>query len=180
MKTVIIVANEEEAKNLSELVFNHTPDKEVMILITGEGRTNVIKMLSEKLKNGTIKPNDRIINVGYVGAYGFKKGDIVCIHKVQHFNPSNYVKERPLELNVNSKYSLTECFTSDNFVDTDYVNPNMPDKFVCDMELYYIALMFPDVISYKIVSDELNYEDYKKASFNESWINLKEYIKENL
>lgn len=175
MKTVVLVANKDEAKHLINIENNVCK-----IIITGEGRSNVIKTLAEKIKDGTIEITDRVINVGYVGGYGFKKGDIVYINKVQHFIPSTYVKEEPINFNLLTIFSPTECFTADNFVDVNYVNPNMPKKFVCDMELYYIALMFPNVISYKIVSDELNYNDYKEASFDKSWKIVNKYIKENL
>ena len=180
MKTVIIVANDDEANHLKDLVFNHTPGKPVSILITGEGRSNVIRTIAEKLINGYIEFDDRIINVGYVGAYGFKKGDIVCINEVQHLIPSKTIKELPIKFNLLTKFQPAECFTSDNFVDADDIDPWMPEKFVCDMELYYIALMFPNVISYKIVSDTLNYDEYKEENFDKSWKMVKEYIKENL
>ena len=63
----------------------------------------------------------------------------------------------------------------------------MPDKFVCDMELYYISLFFPEVISYKIVSDELNLDDYKNVSlkyfekkqlFDNAWEKVRNELKE--
>lgn len=179
-KTVILVANDNEASYLKDLVFNHTSNKPVCILITGEGRSNVIKTLAERIKDGTIEISDRVINVGYVGGYGFKQGDIVCINEVQHLIPSEYVKETPIKFNLITRFQPADCYTSDNFVDADSVGPWMPEKYVCDMELYYIALMFPNVISYKIVSDELNYVEYKEANFDKSWKMVKEYIEENL
>ena len=175
MKTVVLVANKDEAKHLINLENNVCK-----IIITGEGRSNVIKTLAEKIKDGTIEITDRVINVGYVGAYGFKKGDIVCVNEVQHLIPSETIKELPIKFNYITRFQPADCFTADNFVDSDSVGPWMPDKYVCDMELYYIALMFPYVISYKIVSDELNYDEYTKASFEESWNKVREYIKENL
>ena len=45
------------------------------------------------------------------------------------------------------------------------------------MELYYIALMFPNVLSIKVVSDELNYNDYKQADFKKSWETVNTILK---
>lgn len=175
MKTIILIANDDEAKHLKNLECNICK-----IIITGEGRSNVIKSLAEKIKDGTIEITDRIINVGYVGGCGFNKGDIVYVNEVQHFIPSVTIKELPIQFNYLTRFIPAKCFTADNFVDSESVGPWMPEKYVCDMELYYIALMFPNVISYKIVSDELNYAQYTEASFKESWIKVEEYIKENL
>lgn len=183
MKTVILVANDNEASYLKDLVFNHTSNKPVCILITGEGRSNVIKTLAKRIKDGTIESSDRVINVGYVGGYGFKSGDTIKIGSVEHFIPSETIKEKSIYLDgkytKDSKinYFNEYCYTADNFVDADSVGPWMPDKFVCDMELYYIALMFPNVISYKIVSDTLDYDEYKQADFKESWEIVKKEIK---
>lgn len=185
-KTIILVANEDEANHLKDLVFNHTPEHEVCILITGEGRTNVIRTLSQKILDGFITSNDKIINVGYVGAKGIKTGEIVKIGSVQHFIPSHTIKETTIYLDGKysndsylNKYNVS-CYTGDNFVEYDDIGPWFPDEFVCDMELYYIALMFPEVISFKIVSDTLDYDEYKKADFEESWMKVVKTLKEML
>ena len=160
MKTFILVANGDEARHVKSL-----ENDSCQVIITGEGRTNVIKTLAEKLKDGTISGDYQIINAGYVGGEGFHVGDVVKIGRVSHFIPSTTIKEREIYINCSStELPQTECFTADNFVDADSVGPWVPDKFVCDMELYYISLFFPEVISYKIVSDELNLDDYKNVS----------------
>ena len=175
MKTVILVANQDEANHLS---------KDFNIIITGEGRSNVIKTLSKYILNGDIKSDDKIINVGYVGAKGIKAGEIVKIGSVQHFIPSHTIKETTIYLNGKytnnshlNKYNVS-CYTGDNFVEYDDIGPWFPDEFVCDMELYYIALMFPEVISFKIVSDTLDYDEYKEANFKESWEIVNNELKE--
>ena len=151
MKTIILVANQDEANHLSDLVFNHTQDHEVSILITGEGRTNVIRTVSEKLRDGYIECDDRFINVGFVGAKGIDKGTVIKVGVVEHFIPSHTIKENCIGLNVSkSDLECYGCFTADNFIDKDDVNPDMPNKFVCDMELYYLALMLPEIYSFKI------------------------------
>ena len=161
MKTVILVANQDEANHLKDFGFN--------IIITGEGRSNVIKTVAELLKNDVIEIGDRIINVGYVGAKGFDKGSIVQVGCVEHFIPSETIKESCISVNCPFSFEKVGCFTADNFIEYDDINPWMPDKFVCDMELYYITLMLPTVSSIKIVSDTLDYDEYKEADFKESW-----------
>ena len=177
MKTCLLVANEDEAKHLSELV-NQTPGHEVMIMITGEGRSNLIKSVTEALRNDIIKNDDKIINVGYVGAKGFEKGSIVTIGCVEHFTPSKTIKENCIALNCCDEFQIAGCFTADNFVDEEDIDPWIPDKFVCDMELYYLALMFPSIMSIKIVSDELNFDEYKEANFEKSWEIVRNKLKE--
>ena len=169
MKTIILVANEDEAKHLSDLNCN--------IIITGEGRSNVIETIAEVLKNDVIEMGDRVINVGYVGAKGFDKGNIVQVGKVEHMIPSKTIKEKCIAIGCPFNFQTVECYTSDDFVDADDVNPWMPEKFVCDMELYYLALMFPSIESIKIVSDTLDYDEYKQADFKESWEAVKKELK---
>ena len=179
MTTVILVANKDEASHIQDLVFNSTPDHQVSILITGEGRTNVIRTVAEKLRDGYLEFDDKFINVGYVGAKGINKGTVAKVGVVEHLIPSKTIKESCIALNVpKSELECYGCFTADNFVDNDSINPDMPNKFVCDMELYYLVLMLPEIMSIKIVSDTLDYDEYKNASFDESWEIVKRELKE--
>ncbi len=173
MKTFILVANKDEANHLNQIA---QENQNVQILIVGEGRSHVISDLANNLKNGTFTSNDRIINVGYVGANGLKKGSVVTIEKVQHLFPSKTINESEIVLSKpNCDTECIKCYTADNFVNKDDVD--IKDACVIDMELYYIALIFPEVVSIKIVSDELNYNDYKVANFNESWEKVRNIIK---
>ena len=174
--TFILVANEDEA--------NHLKDLSDIIIITGEGRTNVIKTLSKCILDGKIKKDDKIINVGYVGAKSIEKGTVVKIGSVEHFIPSHTIKENIIYLDgkhikgSDIEYYNVSCYTGDNFVEYDDIGPWLPETFVCDMELYYIALFFPDVVSFKIVSDTLDYDEYTKADFQESWKKVIKELKE--
>ena len=174
--TIILVANNDEARKLS------SKDLKCDILITGEGRSNVIRTLAGCLKEGIITDDKTIINVGYVGAKGIEPGTVVKIGAVEPYISSETIKENCIFLkNIKANLSCQGCFTADNFVKaSDDRVADLPKECVIDMELYYIALMFPYVNSYKIVSDELNYDEYTEASFEESWNKVKEYIKENL
>lgn len=183
MKNIILVANEDEANQLS--VDNLNCD----VIITGEGRTNVIQTLTDCLKEGVITDEKNIINVGYVGGKGFNKGDVVSIDEVGLVKPSLTIKEPNIFLDKSNQTirktmfdwckSYTTCLTSENFVNSDDI-PYLPEQCVCDMELYWIALMFPKVISIKIVSDTLNYNEYKDAKLHESWNKVYQAVKEIL
>ena len=174
MKTCILVANVDEANHIRPII---KEKQNVQIVITGEGRSHVISSLADRLKDGTFEFSDKIINVGYVGANGYKKGDVLMIGNVQHLLPSKTISEPGINLKVtNFNNELANCYTADNFINKGDVD--IQDSRVLDMELYYIALMFPGVISIKIVSDELNFDDYKEASFEESWIKVRQIIKE--
>lgn len=177
MKTVILVANDDEAKQLSDIF-----EDNVEILITGEGRSNVIKSLSDKIKQGYIENNDKIINIGYVGSKGLKKGSVLKINSVEPYIKSETIEETKIDIIIaENDLESVSCYTADNFVESsDSRVIHLPSKCVIDMELYYIALMFPNVVSYKIVSDTLNYDDYKKANFEESWNNIKTILTEEI
>lgn len=176
MKTCILVANEDEAKHILPIL---TENKNAQIIVIGEGRSNVLRNISEKLKDGTICPEDNIINIGYVGANGYKKSDVVHVKNVKHLFPSKTIYEPVLTLKtINTSYPIVHCYTADNFVNKEDID--IKDSCIIDMELYYIALMFPNVISFKIVSDELNYEDYKEANFEDAWEKARKIIKDIL
>lgn len=168
MKTYILVANADEAHHLESFV---QKNPHIQLMITGEGRSRVIATLAQCLKEGKITPDDRLINVGYVGAQGYKKGQVVIVKTVGHLFPSTTINEPRLCL---EKGAAVDCYTADNFVNKDTFSMNA--KGVIDMELYYIALMFPKVISIKIVSDELDYNDYKQANFEKAWAQVQKKI----
>ena len=174
-KFIVLVANEDEADK------SQLKDENCDIIITGEGRVNVIKTLTRCLKDGTITDSDTIINIGYVGAKGFQKGEILVVDEVGLFKPSSYIKEENIHIGKTSPASFQSfrhaiCFSSKNFVGSEETSL-LPEKCICDMELYWIALMFPNVISIKIVSDTLNYSDYKAAQFQKSWQSVFEAVK---
>ena len=151
-------------------------------MITGEGRSNVIKSLTNRIKQGHIGDNDRIINVGYVGSKGLKRGSVLKINSVEPYMPSETIEESKIDMTISENdLESVSCYTADDFVESSDSNViHLPPKCVIDMELYYIALMFPNVISYKIVSDTLNYNDYKKANFKKSWESVRTLLKEEI
>lgn len=167
-KNFILVANEDEANQIGSF-------KNSQVIIIGEGRSKVISTLSKLLKKGNFKSGDKIINVGYVGGNGYKKGEVVKIGKVRHLFSSKTINEPILNLQtINPDDKIANCCTADNFVNKNDIDINSP--CVVDMELYYIALMLPETMSIKIVSDELNYSEYTNANFKESWQKVRNLI----
>lgn len=167
-KNFILVANEDEARQVG--LFKNT-----QVIIIGEGRSKVISTLSNLLKEGILKSGDKIINIGYVGGNGYKKGEVVQIGKVRHLFPSKTISEPSFILQtINSDNKIANCCTADNFVNKDDIDINSP--CVIDMELYYIALMLPQTISIKVISDELNYSEYANSNFKESWGKVRDII----
>ena len=167
-KNFILVANDNEARQIGSF-------KNTQVIIIGEGRSKVISTLSNLLKEGIFKSGDKIINVGYVGGNGYKKGEVVKIGKVKHLFPSKTINEPTFILQtINPDHKIANCCTADNFVSKDDIDINSP--CVIDMELYYIALMFPQTMSIKVVSDELNYSEYANANFKESWGKVRDLI----
>ena len=69
-------------------------------------------------------------------------------------------EEKTYILNPESK---VKCYTSIDFVEkTEHIG-------VFDMELYTLASLFPNIKSVKIVSDNLNFKDWKQVDIKDAW-----------
>ena len=154
---IILVAMEKEAQYID------CPNAKV--IVTGIGLNNVVKTLSRALIHGKISKNDSIINVGYAGSSCFSVGDIVAVNCVRRLSPSTTVEEDtyPLTLKLDSVNKIAPCYTADDFFEGDNVIP------LVDMELYYIRAFFNNLISFKIVSDNLNAKVYEEFNPEEAW-----------
>ena len=153
----ILIADKQEAKNIK--IPKELKDV-VKIVLLGWGETATIKTLSKMLLNGKFSKNDKFFNVGYVGSNEFPIGTVVKIGQVFKENPSNTVQEYGLK---KKKKSNVNCFSSINFVEqTKHVG-------VFDMELYTLATFFPKIKSVKVVSDNLDYHEYKQVDTKKSW-----------
>ncbi len=140
---MIVIATNDEVKLAKEY---NLKDEE--IIITGVGGLNVIESLKD------LDKNTPILNIGYVGSNILPKGEIVKINKTLLYHPNVEYNEPSYILNDGD----TTCLTSNDFV----LDTNIKEPVVFDMELAYImALGFKNVTSIKIVSDNLNYEDYE-------------------
>jgi hypothetical protein len=146
---LIICAENEEAR--------HIRCNNAVILVTGAGVSNILKC--PKI---TYDPNDIVINVGYAGSNVFDKGTVASVKSVQKLNQS--IINEPV-LGLEPLYlEGVDCHTADDFV--KYADKELP---LVDMELYYLRLLYPQIQSLKIVSDNFNYGEYKEANFKKSW-----------
>lgn len=140
MSQYIVVATADEIRILDLLP--HLPH--LPIIVTGVGGTNVINALEK------VSRDAEIINVGFAGSVDLKKGEIYQVresrlhHKVP-FSEKTYLLPQ----------GEVSCLTS-----TDFVTKGKPGVLF-DMELAFICSMgFKSVVSYKMVSDHCNLEEY--------------------
>lgn len=144
---LIVIAEKEELKLVEELGYSNYP-----VLITGVGGMNVIEALKD------IPKDTEILNIGYAGSNVLPIGTIVEIvkvatnHEIAHFNETFKFLQ-----NIRNKYEETCCYTSTDFV----THTNIEKPCVFDMELAFICALFNNVRSIKVVSDNLNKEEYK-------------------
>lgn len=144
---LVVIAQPEELKLVKELGYENCP-----ILITGVGGMNAIKAL----KNF---PRDtEILNIGYAGSNNLKVGTIVEIEKVRTNHHLAKFSEPFKFLKRTNYYNSVFCVSSTDFVE----KTNETTDCVFDMELAFICAMFDNVYSIKVVSDNLNYKEYKK------------------
>lgn len=129
----------------SELALVPECDRDKCI-VTGIGALNVIQALRD------VDRDEPILNVGYAGSNSIPIGTRVHVGECRLYHP-NADFESPV-------YALrgdVPCFTSNDFVTETSVK--VPCVF--DMELAYILAMgFTDVSSDKVVSDNLDMNEY--------------------
>lgn len=130
------------------------------IVITGAGLCNVIQ--TPKLN---IRPEDKVINIGYAGSNLYPVGEVRTVGKCRRLIPSLTINEKELIINPLKELTSTCCYTADDFIEQDKIK-EIP---LVDMELYYLASIYPQIESIKIVSDNLNLTEYRKADLSASW-----------
>ncbi len=153
----ILIAEELEAKNIKipKKLENNTK-----IIITGFGEYHALRTIIGLFKKGVFKKEDKFYNIGYCGANAFDVGEVISVGKSCREKPSNFAKDKTYTLD---KKSTVKCYTS-----TDFVQESKHTG-IFDMELYILATIFPKIKSIKVVSDNLNYKQYKKVSLKKSW-----------
>ena len=153
----ILIAEELEAKNIKipKKLENNTK-----IIITGFGEYHALRTIINLFKKGVFKKGDKFFNVGYCGANTYDVGEVVLVGKSYREKPSNFAKDKTYTLDKKSK---VKCYTSTDFVEKSN------HKGIFDMELYILATIFPKIKSIKVVSDNLNYKQYKKVDFKKPW-----------
>lgn len=139
---IIVATTEEYELAIKRFGKNHE------IIKTGVGALNVINTLKDKDKKR------KIINFGYAGSNSIPIGTEVKVKKCKLYHPNVEYDELEYELNGD-----VTCYTSNDFV----LSTDIKEPVVFDMELAFIlALGFENVESIKIVSDNLNMEEYNE------------------
>jgi hypothetical protein len=147
---LIFCAEMEEAKNIK------CPDAN--IYITGVGVCNILKNPKFLLNQ-----YDKVINIGYVGSNKYKTGSVISVSRCAKLITSNIVEEK--SINLNPCYLKNDiCYTADNFI--EHARDEVP---MVDMELYYLALLYPQIQSIKIVSDNLDINEHRQTDLIKSW-----------
>lgn len=154
---IIFCAEIEEAQ--------HIDCPKAKIVITGPGLCNVIQ--TPRLN---VTQTDKIINIGYAGSNKYEVGEVVSVYEARRFSPSLTIQERSISLAT--CYFSDICYTADDFVE----DTTFSDIPLIDMELYYLASIYPQIEALKIVSDNLSYSEYKKADFKASWKTVNEVL----
>ena len=153
----ILVADKQEADNIKipqEFITN------TAIIILGYGGPAALRTLSKLLLDGKFNNNDKFFNVGYVGSNEFPIGAVVRVGESLREFPSVKFEEKTYILDQESK---VKCYTSIDFVEkTEHTG-------IFDMELYTLASLFPNIKSVKIVSDNLNFKDWKQVDIKDAW-----------
>lgn len=183
---LIVTAMESEAKDLKKgfqekILFNNHKyyqgiinNKEVLLLITGVGKTNASTFLSSLLMKENIKS---IINIGYAGAKGnFKIGEAILVDNVIYGDVdvtafTNYEKGQIPKM---PKYFESDQVMFNNFkkvihkesllyTQDQFVLSSEYDNALFDMEgasFYQVAYLFnKPIIAIKLVSDLIGKKD---------------------
>lgn len=147
----------EKEYSLKKLSKNISSNGEISCIVTGIGGDCVDSALEKTSLHGNVL----VVNVGYCGSNVINKGELCKVNKVAKI-------EKPNDASKISDFGGVPCFSSDKFVEeTDIKEP-----CVFDMELFYFHKKFPNLISYKIVSDNLShseYEGFKDFNADDSW-----------
>lgn len=124
-------------------------------IVTGCGALNVISALRY------VDRDTPILNLGCAGSNMLPVGTKVKIGKVKLYHPN-------VEINDEPEYTLdgdVTCFTSNDFV----LSTDIQEPCVFDMELAYILAMgFTNVSAEKVVSDNLNIEEYRRGIYGKT------------
>ena len=153
----ILVADKQEAGNV---IIPQELKQNTEVIILGYGGPAALRTLSKLFLKGKFNNNDSFFNIGYVGSNEFPIGAVVSVGKSCREFPSVKFEEAVYTLDDKS---TVHCYTSIDFVEkTEHVG-------IFDMELYTLASLFQNIKSVKIVSDNLNFKDWKQVDIVDAW-----------
>lgn len=146
MRRIVAVATPKEMRLVKRFL---TDDDYDAIVITGVGGTNVVRTLR------TYPQDTHIINIGFAGSATIPKGTAVRIKQVSLYHERCDYEQPVMTL---AKEGV-ECFTS-----CDFTGDRKAEGCVFDMELAFIAALgFLRIDSIKVISDSIDYEEYKET-----------------
>lgn len=154
MNQLLVIAEEGE-REMAEKLFPDTP-----VLVTGIGAINIINALKE------IPRDTPLINVGYAGSANYNIGTWVRVTQAFLHHPNITYPEPELKLNLSpSTFHLSPLIDAPCYTSVDFVLASPYKDCVFDMEIAFILAMgFTNVQSYKYVSDNLSYHEYKNTT----------------
>ena len=188
-KVLFVCAMKKEAIDITtklglEKINENTYRKEnITMLITGIGKQRTAISIMEYL--GQNEKPDLIINVGYAGSTDLKIGEWANITKVYNYEWDIPGEEKYSMLDVGNQdlkiidadIQKVECYSSESFV----TSTNLEGHIAFDMELHSIAIIADmyniKLMSLKLVSDNLNLDDYYKNIKREELENLSSVLK---
>ena len=147
---LVVIAEKEELKLVDELGYEDYP-----VLITGVGGVNVIRALK------SFPRDTEILNIGYAGSNNLPVGTKVVVNSCSTYNEiANFYEKKNIftTIDFDKKFLRCPCYTATDFV----THTDKKESCVFDMELAFICALFDNVSAIKVVSDNLNKEEYKE------------------
>ena len=145
VEQIVVVATRDELHLAKELY----PGADIRIMGVG---INALCFLRD------IPRTTKLINIGYAGGYMIPIGKRVTVSYCKMYHPNVEYPEPHYELEPLGDYPKVKCLTSSDFVN-EY---NGETEAVFDMELALICAMGFDVQCIKVISDNLNYDEYER------------------
>ena len=146
MPRIVAVATEAEKNLISRFLAKHEYNE---VVVTGVGGTNAIKSLQRYSRNS------HIINIGFAGSGTIPKGTAVKVKEVSLFHKVCDYEEPIIRLAEEGVHCYTSC---------DFAGDKGLENSVFDMELAFIAAIgFRKVESIKVISDNIDYEEYLRT-----------------
>lgn len=144
----------------------------ITLLQTGIGKQKTAICLVKYLENYP-KP-DIIINIGYAGSTNTPIGTWINVNKVYNYE-WNILEEEKYSMDIGRQELIgidelesLPCYTAESFVTKTDIKENV----VFDMELHSVALVADiyniKLLSLKLVTDNLNGDDYYKSIENKT------------
>lgn len=159
----ILVATDEEYALAKKYISG------IEIIKTGVGASNVIKVCSN------LSYKDNIINIGFCGSTNIPVGTVCRVNR-SHRLMDDTVQFEDYRNGFELCTLGVPCYTSNSFVTHTF----MEGSILFDMELNYIvAFPFRTLGAIKIVSDNLNVEEYAQnivRSEEETWATVNKLI----